>query len=174
MMIARRVCLFAALNFVLLPSAAAQESNEATGTHEACSAPELRQFDFWLGDWTVTDASGKRVGANTITRVARGCGLHENWRGASGGAGMSLNWYEAGTDLWHQVWVGVGTYLHLKGGLEGGNMVLRGERQADGATVLDRITWQPLEDGRVQQTWDVSRDGGRSWQSVFNGTYTRK
>lgn len=87
---------------------------------------------------------------------------------------MSLNWYEASTGLWNQVWVGVGMYLHLKGGLEGGNMVLRGEREADGARLLDRITWQPLANGRVQQTWDVSRDGGRSWQSVFDGIYSRK
>lgn len=141
---------------------------------DACSAPEQRQFDFWLGDWEVTDTAGKVVGNNTITRVAGGCGLAESWRGAGGGEGVSLNWYEAKSGKWTQVWVGAGYYLNLTGGIEEGRMVLSGERETQGGSVIDRITWTPLDDGRVHQVWKVSQDGGGTWRVLFDGMYARR
>jgi hypothetical protein len=53
-------------------------------------------------------------------------------------------------------------------------MVLAGERQTPNGKVTDRIVWTPLEDGRVRQVWDMSSDGGRSWQLLFDGLYTRR
>ncbi len=38
----------------------------------ACASTAFHQFDFWLGDWDVRDASGKMVGQNRITRTAQG------------------------------------------------------------------------------------------------------
>jgi hypothetical protein len=40
--------------------------------------------------------------------------------------------------------------------------------------VVDRITWIPLEDGRVRQVWEASRDYGNTWQVLFDGTYARR
>ncbi len=31
----------------------------------ACDAPVYREFDFWLGNWRVTDARGKLLGFDT-------------------------------------------------------------------------------------------------------------
>jgi hypothetical protein len=156
------------------PDLAAQEEDSGAML-EACSGPEHRQFDFWLGDWQVTDTAGAYQGSNVITRVASGCGLFESWTsGGSGFAGNSLNWYDVPTGQWKQVWVGLGVYLDLSGGLEGGRMVLSGERETPQGTVIDRIAWTPLDDGRVRQRWDVSRDGGTTWQAVFDGIYARR
>lgn len=140
---------------------------------EACSASEHREFDFWVGEWEVRDPSGQVVGHNTIERVANGCGLIERWRGVQGPTGVSLNWYEPRTGRWNQTWVGLGLYLRLTGGFEDGEMVLSGEREAERGRVRDRIVWTPLDDGRVRQRWQVSRDGGASWETVFDGTYGR-
>ncbi|MFQ5512310.1 MAG: hypothetical protein ACE5EO_10730 [Candidatus Krumholzibacteriia bacterium] len=35
-----------------------------------CSAPEYRQFDFWIGEWSV-EAKGKPAGTNKVTAMAR-------------------------------------------------------------------------------------------------------
>ncbi len=137
----------------------------------ACSGPEHRQFDFWIGDWQVADTSGNVVGSNKITRVANGCGLNEYWRGANGNNGTSLNWYEPATGKWYQLWVGLGLYLRLSGGLEAGKMVLSGERETPQGKVIDRISWIPQADQSVRQIWEVSRDAGQTWQLVFNGLY---
>ncbi len=161
------------------PAAWAQQS-EVQPQHdeetiiEACAGPEHRQFDFWVGEWEVSDAAGQLAGTNEIARVANGCGLSEYWRGAGGRNGTSLNWYDPGSRQWHQVWVGLGLYLHLRGGLEGERMVLAGERVTLEGTVIDRISWMPLEPGRVRQLWEVSRDGGKNWQVVFDGTYKKR
>jgi hypothetical protein len=144
---------------------------------EPCAAPEYSQFDFWVGEWRVTDSEGRVVGHNTIDKILDGCVLRESWTGASGMRGTSLNIYSQARGAWHQTWVDSnGLLLELDGGLVGDHMVLKGENPArDGAgTLLHEISWQPLDDGRVRQTWKVSKDGGASWQEVFDGFYAKK
>lgn len=138
---------------------------------EACSGEAYRQFDFWQGSWEVR-AGGRLAGHNEIRAVAGGCGLEESWTGTGGSDGTSLNYYDPSDGRWHQLWVGSGgLILHLSGGLEGGDMVLSGERTADGERIRDRITWSPLEGGEVRQLWEVSRDGGDTWTPAFDGRY---
>lgn len=140
----------------------------------ACAAPEHRQFDFWIGSWTVTNPDGRALGTNEIVRIAGGCGLREHWRGIGGNEGMSLNVWQPALDRWTQFWVGAGAVLYLTGGVDGdGRMVLRGERQAANGTLSDRITWTALATGAVRQEWDVSADGGNSWRKAFTGLYHR-
>ena len=141
-----------------------------------CTGPEYRQFDFWLGEWTVTGADGKPAGTNRIERIAGGCGLQETWTSATGGDGRSLNAYTPQDGKWHQVWLGSGgLWLELSGGLRDGRMVMEGQtRGSDKSPVLQRITWMLLEDGRVRQVWEMSKDGGKSWSVAFNGMYAKR
>jgi hypothetical protein len=170
-----RIALFIAAVLAGPTVAMGQDSTEAQ-TAERCTAAEWRQFDFWLGDWEVRNGEGDVLGSNEITRVARGCGLLENWRGIDGGRGLSLNTYEDSGRTWTQRWVGDGATLWLKGGLEANAMVLTGtdKRNSPKGAVLDRITWTPLPDGRVLQQWDISPDGGRLWLVAFKGYYQRR
>jgi len=140
--------------------------------------PEARQFDFWIGEWEVKEPDGKPAGTNTITVVAGGAGLLENWTGdplAGGGSGKSLNAYNAAKGQWQQFWVGSGGgVLELSGALVHGGMVLAGEHVVRGQRLLERITWTPNADGSVRQHWQQSTDGGASWRTVFDGLYRRK
>ncbi len=147
----------------------------ATPAPKPCGAAEHRQFDFWLGDWNVTTPDGKPAGTNRITLILGGCALREEWRGASGSAGTSLNAFDATARRWRQTWVDdKGGVLLLAGELEEGKMVLVGEHPQAGKTVRERITWTPLSGGRVRQFWDSSDDGGKTWQTQFDGTYAPK
>jgi len=137
-----------------------------------CSAPEYRQFDFWLGEWEVTNPSGEIVGKNTITSTIGGCAVHERWEGAKGGTGESVNAYDRLTNTWHQTWVGDrGLVLRLEGVLRDGSMVLEGETARPDGTSLQRITWTPAADGSVRQFWESSADDGQTWTVSFDGTY---
>jgi len=142
-----------------------------------CSAPEYRQFDFWIGDWQVTTPDGRVAGTNTIEPLLGGCALQEHWRGGAGGAGTSLSFYDAASGQWHQTWVSAqGGLLQLDGGIEDGKMVLTGERpslQDQGTAVLHRISWEQRDADHVHQLWEASSDGGKTWTVVFEGTYTR-
>ncbi|MBT4162465.1 MAG: hypothetical protein HOC70_06145 [Gammaproteobacteria bacterium] len=143
-----------------------------------CSSEEHTQFDFWLGKWTAYTADGKtRQGTNHLHKIMGNCGMQENWESASGNfSGTSYNFYMASRGVWHQTWVdNSGGRLLLEGRKEEGEMVLQGNRTAaDGVTVLDRITWTPLEDGRVRQHWQASKDDGVTWSEVFDGYYQRE
>lgn len=140
-----------------------------------CSAPEFRQFDFWLGRWSV-GAPGREPGAvNDITRQAQGCFVQERYHTRAGYVGGSVNWYDPADGRWRQLWIdNGGLILRLEGGLDAeGRMVLAGERlTAEGRPLLDRITWIPDPDGTVRQVWDTSEDGGRTWSNFFTGVYT--
>jgi len=138
-----------------------------------CAGADSRRFDFWLGPWTVRDTAGAEVGRSEITAVSDGCAILERWRGSGGVDGTSLSVYEPVAGRWTQFWVGGGgLVLRLSGGWKDGAMVLSGRHAtADGTEVLDRIRWEPLDDGRVRQTWDVSVNDGATWRTAFDGLY---
>jgi hypothetical protein len=140
-----------------------------------CTAPEHRQFDFWVGEWEVVDTAGTVLGRNHIVSKLNGCVVHEHWTGARGSNGESFNLYRRDTGRWHQTWVdSSGSLLQLDGGMEGSDMVLRGETRApDGTARQQRITYSPLEGGRVLQLWETSADGGATWAQTFRGIYRR-
>lgn len=137
---------------------------------------EAGQFDFWIGDWEVFAPDGKKAGENRIEKISAGWGLLENWTGASGGIGKSLNTWMPDRKQWRQFWVGNGEALELTGGLnDRGEMVLAGVTPtAAGGTQLERITWISNADGTVRQHWQQSADGGVTWTTAFEGLYRRK
>jgi hypothetical protein len=150
------------------------EDTPAPAAPRACQAPEHRQFDFWLGEWSVTQA-GKTAGINRIERILDGCALLESWTGASGYRGNSLNFFDPARQRWHQTWIGTdGQGLALDGEFVDGKMVLAGTRldPATKNTVHDRITWTPNPDGTLRQLWETSTDG-KSWSAIFDGFYSK-
>src|SRR5689334_18937415 len=71
-----------------------------------CPGAEYQQFKFWVGEWAVTDVkSGKPAGESKIELLDAGCVILENWKGAFGGSGHSLNVYDQADGKWHQTWI---------------------------------------------------------------------
>jgi hypothetical protein len=139
-----------------------------------CSAPEYRQFDFWVGDWVVHGPKGGQAGTNRIEKVENGCAIQENWTAANGGTGRSLNVYEPVSKNWIQVWAGGGMVLLLRGGYDGEKMVMEGKSRGPSGEVRDRITWSRLSGGKLRQFWEQSADNGKTWTVAFDGTYSKK
>ena len=143
----------------------------------ACTAPEHRQFDFWLGRWNVHGGPDGKIlqGTSRIERSDNGCWITEHWHSARGSDGTSLNAWDAQYGVWRQFWTGAdGVVLRLEGGLRDGAMEMRGELpKAGGGVQQQRIRWTPRSDGTVTQQWDTSDDNGTSWQVSFLGVYRR-
>jgi hypothetical protein len=139
-----------------------------------CEAAVHRQFDFWVGEWEVRGAQDRVLGHNRISAILDGCVVLEEWTGAAGGTGKSLNSYDASTGKWKQVWVdNGGSWLELSGGLEGKRMVLMGETsRSDGSKVRHRLSYDPTTDG-LRQLWEQSTDGGATWSVAFDGMYRK-
>jgi ketosteroid isomerase-like protein len=152
---------------------AAQESAPPAG----CTRAEHRQFDFWAGDWIVTNARGDTVGTNRIQPISDGCALLEQWLGSGGVSGTSINFFEPATGRWNQLWIGGrGLVLRLEGGFQDGAMELNGTRKRETAqgAVLDRLRWTPANDGSVEQLWLLSSDEGKTWRDFFRGIYRKR
>ena len=142
-------------------------------TPKKCDAAEYRQFDFWVGHWTVQNAKGETIGTSRVESIERGCGLLENWTDRSGLTGRSINVYRPASRTWTQLWAASwGSTLLLEGRYEDGRMVLSGDVTApDGDVKRQRTTWSRLDNGGVRQLSEWSRDGGRTWTVVFDGRY---
>ena len=141
----------------------------------ACTAPEYRQFDFWVGQWELVDFNtGDPGGTNIITRELDGCAVLEDYA-AGGYVGRSLNTYDAADRRWHQHWMANdGLPLLLDGGFTAGSMILQGERPSPAGPRIDRTAWTPLGSGEVRQLWEISSDGGVTFPTVqFDGRYLR-
>jgi hypothetical protein len=170
-----RLALWALAALLALANGARAEESAKPAAPAACTAPAHRAFDFWLGAWRVQTPDGKHAGHNTISAILGGCALLEQWEGASGSRGTSLNAWDAGAKRWRQTWIDAsGGVLLLEGGIEDGAMVMRGMTRDEKGEQHERITWTPLAGGAVKQHWQQSRDGGASWTDAFVGIYARR
>jgi hypothetical protein len=136
-----------------------------------------RDFDFWIGEWTVTNQeSGELAGWNVIEAVFGGRVLVERYSTPQGFEGTSLNAYDESGGRWHQCWMdSSGGVLDLYGGLVDGVMLMKGETRGEGGRgQLEQITWTPNPDGSVRQHWVQSTDDGGTWTTVFDGLYRRQ
>lgn len=148
----------------------------ARANAEPCEhIPEFRQFDFWLGDWSVT-AQGSKAGTNHIEKLEGGCLLLENWSSSLGGTGKSVNYYDAVKRKWIQVWVdSSGTSIQAEAVFRDGAMRFEGEHHyPDGRVELFKMTFTPNEDGSVRQYIEQSKDAGETWYVWFDGLYERE
>jgi hypothetical protein len=162
------LCAFANLPAIAL----AQEQQQPA--YSCDTTVQHRQFDFWLGQWEVTDKAGNTVyGHNEISKHNGGCLLLEQWRSSRGGTGSSINYYDPVQGQWHQDWVDASSIIHTAGGInDAGAMVMQGtitylEEQREAGF---RASWISLSDGRVRQTFEEQDEQGR-WQPWFEGYY---
>ena len=89
---------------MLLILALAFQAAAAPPVPPACQGPEHAQFDFWVGEWSVTTTgSDQPVATSRIEKLYGGCAVRENWSPLSGSAGGSLNSFYEGK--WRQTWV---------------------------------------------------------------------
>ena len=144
-------------------------------TSAACTAPQYRQFDFWLGEWDLVGSDGKKSAEDRVVQVLGGCALQENWTGVKSGQGLSFSAYDPATKHWHQTLMDdSGAVLKLEGEFADGKMILVGQRPSQkekGVTITHRIAWNTMPDHRVKQYWEASTNGGRTWRPVFEGYY---
>lgn len=142
----------------------------------ACSTPEYKQFDFWVGNWEAFDRHGKLLGHTLIEKIEQGCVLQEWWRGngAENGAGTSLSMYDRKHTLWRHVWTSArGNFAPIDGGWQGDAMLMTGYFVNDkGEREFHRTVWKPVPGG-VHHVWDSSVDGGATW-TVIHEAWLRR
>lgn len=168
--VAGAICISAAL-------ASGSIAQNAQPPQSPCQTDEnFRAFDFWVGYWEVTPwAGGQVAGHNKIESVENGCAVMESWTNAGGGTGRSVNFYNANTGKWRQLWVSNGYSIDIEGGLKNGAMALEGSIFYYGPknTVPFKGTWTPQADGSVRQLFEQWNAETNEWTVWFDGKYVR-
>jgi len=135
--------------------------------------PEYHQFDFWLGEWDVMSPGAPGPVHSRIERLLDGCIIQENWMPPGVAGGKSWNFYNPATKMWEQVWVAPGGSFKLQGTFREGAMRFEGRLPRSGAPDrLDKLTFTPMDGGRVHQYWEQSLDAGKTWVVSFDGIYS--
>jgi|SRR5664279_4106445 hypothetical protein len=166
--------------FVSLVSCGALAQATAAKPVPCDQNPIYHKFDFWVGEWDVFDIkSGAKDGTNRIEKTLKGCAIIENWtESADSSEGKSLFYVQRATGQWKQVWVEDSGGIKEKSRQEsytGEGIRFQGEiLHKGGGSHFDRTTLQPMSGGRVRQTIEISRDGGKSWEIVYDAEYRRK
>jgi hypothetical protein len=147
-------------------------------TSAKCSAPEYRQFDFWLGEWDVFEAEDKTkpIARAHVSAMADGCAIREVYEQFDGLVGESFNIYDGTRKAWHESWVtNRGQLLLLDGSLEGGAMKLNGmSDSADGTNRKVHHIWSIEADGGVREAAEGSTDDGKTWKGLFDVVFRRR
>jgi len=144
---------------------------------ESCATnPESRQFDFWVGDWTISYPGGPGGSVSKVTLSLDKCMVVESWDGGKGHRGENMFAYSSDDRRWHGMFAdNMGRVHVLEGKVASGTAEFYGpSRGPDGEAVLNRIRIVRLSADKVEQTWEKSKDNGATWNMEFRGEYTRK
>lgn len=140
--------------------------------------PKNREFDFWLGEWDVYNATGTLVGQSVIQSASGECMILENWTSAMNPyTGKSINFYNSTTGRWEQHWVGSAGDIGINPNGEykdGAMRFVRETTDAAGKPMLTHFNFHNLGPNKVRQHLENSSDTGKTWKTVFDYTYVRK
>lgn len=138
---------------------------------------EARQLDFWLGTWDVYGQEGEKVGVNEVEAILGGCVLLEQWTGAGGSSGQSMNFWDPQRRTWRQLWVSDrGSVLdYRQGEYREGAMRFRGVTLGEtGDTTWQKLTFEDAAPDTVLQVFEASVDGGATWDTTWVGIYVKR
>ena len=163
-------CLLAVGVALVLPAVA--NADDA----KPCAVGEHRQFDYWLGNWSVS-YGGPPVGTSKVELALDQCMLVESWDGAKNHSGKTIFAYSPDDHSWYGMFADNEGRVHIfnQGKVSAGTAEFQGtSRGPNGETVLNRVTIVRASADKVDQTWEKSSDNGTTWKVAYRGEYTRK
>ena len=154
----------------------------------ACTTPEHRQLDFWIGTWDVRirarsapdkDEWGEANGTQSIESILGGCAISEHFT-AEGPqqpwAGKSYSMWQPKLGKWRQSWVDDGgNFIALTGGFEAGVMTLYGEpRTVADKTIQMRMVWKDVTRDSLLWEWQRTVDNWATTTVMMRIDYKRR
>ncbi len=165
-----------------LPASAATPPAAAQTPTSPCDTPQHHQFDYWVGDWQVFDATNNQlVAVDHVEKHSAGCIVQQNltfitdmYRRDGVGyrlAGIGVNRFDG--ERWLQLWADN----------QWGAIALRGAPDEHGSLVFTsivpsrgrdlKIIWEKQADGTVRNLEYVAPTGTQKWEKYGDLIYRR-
>lgn len=139
-------------------------------------------FDFWVGEWTASWDEGNGVeelGTNTITKTLDGKVIREQFRitkGKNAGfKGTSISVFQPRFNRWKQAWAdNQGGYYDFTATFDGEKRIFqtqvfeRGEKK-----IQQRMVFYDIKEDSMTWDWELSLDGGETWQLQWRIFYIK-
>lgn len=144
-----------------------------------CTAPENRQFDFWLGEWDVSNSGTTAlVAESSITLADQGCVILEYWRPFQGASGHSINGYDAVAKEWRQTWIdATGRITPYGGTVQNGTLFMDDRSNPSPASAQfkkRRMNFRPIDPNTVRQWGEGWDEAKQAWVVTWDLTYRRR
>ena len=138
-------------------------------------------FNFWEGTWNATWPEGDQLGkgTNELTWIMGGKVLQENFQileGQSKGfIGGSLSVFQPRTNTWRQAWAdNQGGYFDFIGAFDGDKRIFKTHpREVNGQVIVQRMVFYEIQKDSFKWDWELSNDGGETWNLNWRINYTR-
>jgi hypothetical protein len=139
-----------------------------------CATIHHREFDYFIGNFTVFNKAGKQIGTDEVTPEMESCALLEHWHGRKV-QGVGYSGYDDTRKQWVQTFFqNDGTFDIFYGNMTKDGMLISGiDYPKPGVTEYNRVLFRPLPRG-FEEYWTASTDGRRSWKVVFDGFFQRR
>ena len=148
-----------------------------TRCEPGAEAGETRLLDFTLGRWTVSAENRLELGTSEIALdpAMSGCLLEEKFTTARGYEAIGWMHYDPVENAFYRSYVdSEGGRLELRGEVSSSPVTLEGAEPIPGSPdARVRVTWTSVSADRLEQRWELSKDGGATWRDVQTLVFTR-
>lgn len=144
-----------------------------------CIERESRQFDFWLGEWDVSQTGKTEIIAeSSITLADQGCVILEAWRPFQGASGHSINGYDRQAKEWKQTWIdATGRITPYGGTMQDGTLIMddRGSQPSTNPKITkSRMNFRKIDESSVRQWGEGWDSAAKNWIVTWDLTYHRR
>jgi hypothetical protein len=142
---------------------------------------KVHDFDFWAGTFDVGPWDQPQIPASGVavnTRSFEGCVFVEQFSSSrpGGGHGMSMTFYDVNRHTWRMVWNDDSNGSNdFEGSVKDGVMHFLGwVLDPSGRKVMASNTIERISADTVRQTYALSADTGKTWQTQQSGRWVRR
>jgi hypothetical protein len=168
-------CIVLAFAVIALWLGSATHAIAAEGSGSCSADSEVRQLDYWLGNWTMKAADGSST-SSKVTLSLDKCMFVEHWENRKGHVTEKMFAYSPEDKNWGGMFADNQGRVHifLAGKVSSGTAEFHGpSRGPNGETVLHKLRVVRTAPDRLQETWEKSLDNGANWINVYRAEYSR-
>lgn len=132
-------------------------------------------LDFMHGEWSVERDNGLHLGRAVVVPQSSGCVTTMRFMTDKGYEAIAYTYFDAVEFQFFRTYIdSEGERIELRGFVENGALVLRGEEPGPaGAVSLVRVSIRDDSTDLITERWDVSGDGGQTWTPDLTVRFVR-